>query len=33
LTQSQLELADGHARTVLSDPLRPPANWLVADRG
>jgi uncharacterized protein YjbI with pentapeptide repeats len=27
LTQSQLDLADGDARTVLSGPLLAPAHW------
>jgi len=31
LTQSQLELADGNASTILSAPLRPPAHWSGAD--
>jgi len=31
LTQSQLELADGNARTALSGPLRTPAHWSGAD--
>jgi hypothetical protein len=31
LTQSQLELADGNARTILSGPLQAPAHWSGAD--
>ncbi len=33
LTQSQLELAEGNAQTILSGPLEAPAHWSGADRG